>query len=119
MDEGAEVGPIDLILLDEPTDKLVASLPAGSPIICIIHRKTSAYSQEIQDRCDRFLCMTEAALEYQSTKIPPKKLVMVNHGVDLERFKPSDDCGGTRKTQPNLLFYTRLNRQEATIWRIL
>src|SRR5258708_36652013 len=49
MDERAEVGPIDLILLDEPTDKLVMSLPAGCPTLCVIHRKTSAYSQEIQD----------------------------------------------------------------------
>src|SRR6266702_1999866 len=34
MDEQPSVGPIDLILLDEPTDKLVASLPAGIPIVC-------------------------------------------------------------------------------------
>src|SRR6266446_6532400 len=94
MDERAEVGPVDLILLDEPTDKLVASLPAGSTIICIIHRKTSAYSQEIQDRCDQFLCMTEAALEYQSTRIPVGKLRMVHHGVDLERFKLSNEPRG-------------------------
>jgi len=119
MDERAEVGPIDLILLDEPTDKLVASLPAGSPIICIIHRKTSAYSQEIQDRCDQFLCMTEAALEYQSTKIPPKKLVMVHHGIDLQRFRLTNETRVQRKAQPNLLFYTRLDREEVTMWRIL
>ena len=119
LDEAPPLGPIDLILVDEPTDKLVMSLPAGCPAICIIHKKDSAYSQMVQDRCDQFLCMTEAALEYQSTKIPPSKLIMVNHGVDLERFKPSNDSGGTRKTQPKLLFYTRLNRQEATMWRIL
>jgi hypothetical protein len=115
IDEAPALGPIDLILVDEPTDKLVMSLPAGCPTICVIHKKTAVYSQTVQERCDKFLCMTEAALEYQSTKIPPSKLIMVNHGVDLERFKPSNDCGGTRKTQPNLLFYTRLNRQEATM----
>ena len=119
MDEASQLGPIDLILVDEPTDKLVMSLPAGCPAICVIHKKDSVYSRKVQDRCDQFLCMTEAALEYQSTKISPGKLIMVNHGVDLERFKPSNDSGGTRKTRPKLLFYTRLNRQEATMWRIL
>ena len=119
MDEASQLGPIDLILVDEPTDKLVMSLPAGCPAICVIHKKDSVYSRKVQDRCDQFLCMTEAALEYQSTKIPPSKLIMVTHGVDLERFKLSNRYGGTRKTQPELLFYTRLNRQEATMWRIL
>jgi len=119
MDERPPFGPIDLILLDEPTDELVASLPAGSPIICIIHRKTSVYSDEIQDRCDQFLCMTEAALEYQSSRIPPSKLMMVHHGVDLQRFKPTDETRVQRKTRPNLLFYTRLDRDEATMWRVL
>jgi glycosyltransferase involved in cell wall biosynthesis len=101
------------------TDTLVASLPAGSPIICVIHRKTSAYSQEIQDRCDQFLCFTEAALEYRSTKIPPSKLRMVHHGVDLQRFRPSNEIPVQRKTRPNLLFYTRLDREEVTMWRVL
>ena len=119
MDEASQLGSIDLILVDEPTDKLVMFLPAGCPAICVVHKKTAVYSQMVQDRCDQFLCMSEAALEYQSTKIPPSKLIMVNHGVDLERFKPSDDSLGTRKRQPKLLFYTRLNRQEATMWRIL
>ena len=119
MDVAPQLGPIDLILVDEPTDKLVMSLPTGCPVICVIHKKTAAYSRAVQDRCDKFLCVTEAALEYQSTKIPPSKLIMVTHGVDLERFKLSNHSGGTRKTQPELLFYTRLNRQEATMWRIL
>lgn len=119
MDEQPPVGPIDLILLDEPTDKLVASLPTGIPIICIIHRKTAAYSQEIQDRCDQFLCMTEASLEYQSTKIPPSKLRMVHHGVDLQRFTLSKETRVQKKTRPNLLFYTRLDREEVTMWRVL
>ena len=119
LDERPPLGPIDLILLDEPTDKLVASLPAGSPVVCVIHRKTSVYSQEIQDRCDQFLCMSEAALEYQSAKIPPSKLRMVHHGVDLQRFKPSNEPRVLRKTRPHLLFYTRLDREEATMWRVL
>ena len=29
MDEAPQLGPIDLILVDEPTDKLVMALPAG------------------------------------------------------------------------------------------
>jgi len=29
MDEAPSLGPLDLILVDEPTDKLVMSLPAG------------------------------------------------------------------------------------------
>ena len=119
MDEAPQLGPIDLILVDEPTDKLVMALPAGCSAICVIHKKTAAYSRAVQDRCDQFLCMTEAALEYQSTKIPPSKLIMVNHGVDLERFKLSNDSGGKSRTKPKLLFYTRLNRQEATMWQIL
>jgi glycosyltransferase involved in cell wall biosynthesis len=119
MDEQAQLEPIDLIVLDEPTDTLVASLPAGSPIICVIHRKTSAYSQEIQDRCDQFLCFTEAALEYRSTKVPPSKLRMVHHGVDLQRFRPSNEIPVQRKTRPNLLFYTRLDGEEVTMWRVL
>lgn len=119
MDEARQLGPIDLILVDEPTDKLVMSLPTGCPAICVIHKKTAAYSRAVQGRCDKFLCMTESAREYQSTKIPPSKLIMVTHGVDLERFKFSSYSEGTRKTQPELLFYTRLNRQEATMWRIL
>ena len=110
LDEAPPLGAIDLILVDEPTDKLVMSLPAGYPAICVIHKKTAVYSQTVQDRCDQFLCVTEAALDYQSTKIPPSKLIMVNHGVDLERFKPSNDSARTRKTRPKLLFYTRLNR---------
>jgi len=119
LDEAPQLGPIDLILVDEPTDKLVMSLPAEGRAICIIHKKDSVYSREVQDRCDQFLCVTEAALEYQSTKIPPSKLRMVHHGVDLERFKLSNDPEEKSKTRPELLFYTRLNRQEATMWRIL
>src|SRR5262249_14300558 len=119
MEGQPQVGPIDLILLDEPTDRLVASLPAGSPVMWIIHRKTSVYSQEIQDRCDQFLCMTESALEYQSTRIPPSKLILVHHGIDLERFKPSIETREQNKIRPNLLFYTRLDREEATMWRVL
>ena len=119
LDDAPTLGATDLILVDEPTDKLVMSLPDGARAICMIHKKDSVYSQTVQNRCDQFLCVTEAALEYQSTKIPRSKLIMVNHGVDLERFKPSHDSAGTRKTRPNLLFYTRLNRQEATMWRIL
>ena len=119
MDDSPQLGPIDLILVDEPTDKLMMSLPAGCPAVCIIHKKDSVYSREVLDRCDQFLCMTEAALEYQSTKIPRSKLKMVHHGVDLERFKLSNDSGRKSKTQPKLLFYTRLDRQEATMWRIL
>src|SRR5262249_15853552 len=93
MDDAPAVGPIDLILVDEPTDKLVMSLPAGCPAICIIHKKDAAYSQEVHHRCDQFLCMTEAALEYQSTMISRDKLKLVHHGVDLERFKPCNDSG--------------------------
>jgi glycosyltransferase involved in cell wall biosynthesis len=119
MDDAPQLGPIDLILVDEPTDKLVMSLPAGCPAICIIHKKDSVYSREVHYRCDQFLCMSEAALEYQSTKIPLSKLKMVHHGVDLERFKLSNDAGPKSKTQPKLLFYTRLDRHEATMWRIL
>src|SRR5258708_11174620 len=111
LDEAPQLGTVDLVLVDQPTDKLVKSLPAGCPAICVIHKKDSVYSREVQDRCDQFLCMTDAALEYQSTKIPSSKLIMVNHGVDLERFKLSNHSGETRKTQPELLFYTRLNRQ--------
>jgi hypothetical protein len=73
------------------------SLPAGCRAISIIHKKTAVYSREVQDRCDQFLCTTEAALEYQSTKIPLSKLKMVHHGVDLERFKLSNDSGGRAK----------------------
>jgi hypothetical protein len=40
MDEAGQLGPIDLILVDEPTDKLVMSLPTGCPAICVIHKKT-------------------------------------------------------------------------------
>lgn len=119
LNEGSPAGPFDLILLDEPTDRLVASLPAGIPIICFIHRKTSVYSQEIQDRCDQFVCMTEAALEYQSPRIAPSKLKLVHHGVDLQRFEPSREIRVQRKSRPNLLFYTRLDREEATTLRVL
>jgi len=41
IDEAPSLGPIDLILVDEPTDKLVMSLPAGCPTICVIHKKTA------------------------------------------------------------------------------
>lgn len=119
LDELPPLGPTDLILIDEPTDKLVALLPAGSPIVCVIHRKTSVYSQNTQDRCDQFLCMTEAALEYQSARIPPSKLRMVHHGVDLQRFKPLNEPKPRSKTRPHLLFYSRLDREEATMWRVL
>src|SRR5258708_24041758 len=44
MDERAAVGPIDLILVDEPTYNLVMSLPAGCRTICLIHSYTLVYS---------------------------------------------------------------------------
>ena len=119
LDEAPQLGTVDLVLVDQPTDKLVKSLPAGCPAICIIHKKDSVYSREVQDRCDQFLCVTDAALEYQSTRIPLGKLRMVHHGVDLERFKLANEPKGKNNAQPKLLFYTRLNRQEATTWRIL
>ena len=66
MDEAPQLGPIDLILVDEPTDRLVMSLHTGCPVICVIHKKTAVYSRAVQDRCDQFLCMTEAALDVRS-----------------------------------------------------
>src|SRR5260370_34906471 len=63
--------------------------------------------------------MTEAALEYHSTKIPPSKLRMVHHGIDLQRFRLTNETRVQRKTQPNLLFYTRLDREEVIMWGIL
>jgi len=119
LNEESLAEPIDLILLDEPSERLMSFLPAGVPAICFIHRKTSVYSQEIRDRCDHFVCMTEAALEYQSTRIAPGKLKLVHHGVDVERFTPSHQIRERNKSRPNLLFYTRLDREESTMWRVL
>ena len=39
LDEAPPLGPIDLILVDEPTNKLVMSVPVGCPAICVIRER--------------------------------------------------------------------------------
>jgi len=64
--------------------------------------------------------MTEAALEYQATKIPRIKLVLIHQGVDLQRFMPSQETRKRTSREPNVLFYTRLHiTKEGTLWRVL
>lgn len=109
----------DLVLLDEPSEALMAFLPKDCRVATIIHRKNAAYSQHVITKSNKFICMTETALEYQRHFIRDEKLALIHQGVDLVRFHPLPGCVGHPEKRLRVLFYTRLDRNSSVAWRVI
>jgi glycosyltransferase involved in cell wall biosynthesis len=111
---------VDLVLVDEGSDRLLEYCPAGVPAFRIVHNAATCFSARLEHRCQRFICLTERSLQQLSTRIPNEKLVLIHQGVDLERFAPRDPLSRTVAPQIRVLIYSRLDEhREPTIWRLL
>lgn len=109
------VDSADVILLDEPTDYLLTRVPSDAPALCVVHRKNATYSASVVDRSQGFVCMTEGTLEFQAGRLPNEKLLLVHHGVDLQRFQPAAHRHAPDRQRAEILFYSRLDRDQQFI----
>ncbi|GAA1650414.1 glycosyltransferase family 4 protein [Actinoplanes couchii] len=101
-------GGVDLLLVDEAPDEMVAAFGPAIPALKIIHDPKTVVSAYLTDRCSHFVCMTENAVRTQRKRVPSSKCVLVPQGVDLTRFQPADRFGGV-PDRPRVLMYCRLD----------
>jgi len=99
----------DVVVFDQPSERLLRDVAPRAPALCIIHHRKSEYSESTKARCDRFVCMTEATYEYQRRLMPERQLLLAHQGVDLERFRPRDRRSPPA-TCPRVLVLSRLDR---------
>jgi glycosyltransferase involved in cell wall biosynthesis len=118
-DNRREVGPVDLTLVDEPSQTLLRAIPPHVRTLCCVHKKGAIYSEAVRERCDGFICMTEGTVDYQAKYITRDKLIFARHGVDLQRFVPNVDRPRVQNRRPHVLFYSRLDREESVMWQTL
>jgi hypothetical protein len=105
----------DLILLDVVDKQLVQQIPRICPIICIIHNAGEVYEDHITDICDLFICMTDTAYRFQSKRIHPNKLRLINQGIDLLRFQEVPPSPPQNINASRILYYTRLNAEKKEV----
>lgn len=115
-----KLGDTNFVLVDAVPDRLLTLLPHQTPMIGIVQNAGTNYSETFLKRCDRFICMTEAAVEYQKKWIEPSKLTLIHQGVDTERFKPRYYKPKSRSLRSRILVYARLDGdKENTILRLV
>jgi hypothetical protein len=105
----------DLILLDVVDKHLIQHLPRICPIICIIHNAGEIYDEDMIDICDLFICMTDTAYRFQSKRIHPGKLRLINQGIDLLRFPEVPPAPPRNIHASRILYYTRLNSEKKEV----
>jgi glycosyltransferase involved in cell wall biosynthesis len=111
---------VDLVLLDEGSDRLLGSCPCGIPAFRIVHNAAVPFSAAVIQRCQRFICLTERSFERLSTRLPGEKLLLAHQGVDLMRFRPPHPRNRLDPAHIRVLIYSRLDaNREPTIWRLL
>ena len=103
------VNRYDILLVDEASDALVERLPAGPPAVRIVHHAWAATSTVVRERCARFVCMSERALDVQSQRLGPGQPVLIRQGVDLGRFVPDEQV----RPQRRVLIMSRLDGEKA------
>jgi hypothetical protein len=113
-------GNPDLILLDEGADRLLSLCPPGVPAFRMVHHWSTPFSDELEQRCQRFICHTENSLRRLSAKVPVEKLALIHQGVDLQRFEPQLPRDQLDRSSIRVLIYSRLDANRGpTIWNLL
>jgi len=111
---------VDLVLFDEGADGLLTYGPPDVPAFRIVHNAATEFSQQLERRCQRFVCLTERSRQLLSAKIADQKLVLLHQGVDLDRFTPLFPRQPVERARIRVLIYSRLDaNREPTIWRLL
>ncbi|HET9662008.1 MAG TPA: hypothetical protein VFP05_16910 [Thermomicrobiales bacterium] len=111
---------VDLVLLDEGSDRLLALCPPVVPAFRIVHNPATPFSEAVVCRCQRFVCLTERSMELMAARIPNEKLVLAHQGVDLSRFTPRFPRALADLSHIRVLIYSRLDaNREPTIWKVL
>jgi glycosyltransferase involved in cell wall biosynthesis len=109
----------DLILVDVVPDHLLELVPPGIPTFCVVHEAGMNYSKTFRERCDRFVCMTETAVNHQAKRVEPSKVVLIPQGVDTERFRPQHSSTTLCSRKPRILVYSRLDESKDTLLRVV
>ncbi len=110
----------DLVLLDEGADRLLSLLPPGVPTFRMVHHWATPFSDDLEQRCQRFICHTENSLRRLSAKVPVEKLALIHQGVDLQRFEPQRSREQLDCSRIRVLIYSRLDANRGpTIWNLL
>lgn len=104
----------DLVVLDELSGEAAQKIPSGPFVFGFVHDAGKIMHKNLTDACDKIVCMTETAVNFQSRYVDSSKLLLCQQGVDTERFS----CLAHPKTQPNerirVLLFTRLIEQKRT-----
>ncbi len=118
--ENSVPGNVDLVLIDEGSDRLLDVCPPGVPAFRIVHNSAIPITERLERRCDRFICLTERSLQRLEARLPGEKLVLMHQGVDLDRFTPVFPRTRVEAAPIRVLIYSRLDEnREPTIWKVL
>jgi hypothetical protein len=110
----------DLLLLDEGSDRLLESCPPAVPAFRIVHNAAIRFPDPVVRHCQRFVCLTERAMELLTLRIPAEKLMLAHQGVDLDRFDERFPRPRVDPAHIRVLMYSRLDaNREPTIWTML
>lgn len=108
----------DLVVVDEAPDEMLVPFDQRIPAVKIVHNAYTQASRYVVERCSRFICMTENALERQSVHSRPGQCVLVHQGVDLKRFSPRPRTAPVDR--PKVLMHCRMDSgRETTLLQVL
>jgi hypothetical protein len=107
----------DFIVLDELSREAAEKIPPDVFVFGLVHNAGKRLHEEMLDVCDKVVCMTETAVDFQSRYIDSQKLLLCQQGVDIERFSnPQLNGSEGRDKKIRVLLFTRLIQQKrATI----
>jgi glycosyltransferase involved in cell wall biosynthesis len=100
-------------LIDVVSETVLDAVPRSIPLVCIVHHARASFTRNMLARIDRFVCMTQNAVEFQSPRLGRERIALIPQGVDLHRFRVRPPCSARGKElTPRVLWYTRLNAEK-------
>lgn len=105
----------DIVVIDVVDERMIERIPRFCPVLCMVHNAGEIYTEQLINICDRFICMTETAYAFQSKRIAPEKLWLINQGIDLSRFSADRMQPAAEEKHRKVLYYTRLNTEKREV----
>jgi len=107
----------DIAILDELSSEAIENIPANVYAFGLVHDAGKKLPAKKLEACNRIVCMTETAINFQRRYIDYEKLLLFPQAVDVERFTVA---GLPYNEKIRVLLFTRLVQQKrATLLGIL